>query len=56
MKKSNRLVTAELKEIERMPHFDHFILLGKVRTLVEWADDLLSKMWEWVTDGWVDIP
>ena len=28
-----------------------YILLGKVRTLLEWADALLSKMWEWT--GWV---
>ena len=27
-----------------------YILLGKVRTLLEWADTLLSKMWEWM-DG-----
>ena len=35
-----------------------YILLGKVRTLLEWADELLSKMWEWVSgvDGWSGYP
>ena len=35
-----------------------YILLGKVRTLLEWADGLLSKMLELVTgvDGWMDTP
>ena len=33
-----------------------YILLGKVGTLLEWADGLLSKMLELVTgvDGWMD--
>ena len=33
------------------------ILFKKVRTLLEWTDALLSKMWEWVSglDG-VDTP
>ena len=26
-----------------------YILLGKFRMLLEWADGLLSKMWEWVS-------
>ena len=30
-----------------------YILLKNVRMLLEWADALLSKKWEWVTsDGW----
>ena len=29
-----------------------YILLGKVRTLLEWPVELLSKMCEWVS-GWV---
>ena len=35
-----------------------YILLGKVGTLLEWADGLLSKMLELVTgvDGWMDTP
>ena len=28
------------------------ILLGKVRTLLKWADELLSKMWDAWT-GWI---
>ena len=34
-----------------------YILLGKVRMLMKWADGLLSKKWSEV-DGWtgVDIP
>ena len=33
-----------------------YILLGKVRTLMEWADGLLSKMWGDGLDGsgWID--
>ena len=27
-----------------------YILLGKVRTLMEWADELLSKMLDWMDD------
>ena len=27
-----------------------YILLGKVRTLLEWADELLSKMLDWMDD------
>ena len=29
-----------------------YILLGKVRTLFEWIDELLSKMLDWT--GWMD--
>ena len=29
-----------------------YILLGRVKTLLEWADELLSKEWEWM-DAWV---
>ena len=31
-----------------------YILLGKVRTLLEWADALLSKCWTGVE--WMDTP
>ena len=32
-------------------------MLGKVRTLLEWAVELLIKMLDWVTgDRWMDTP
>ena len=35
-----------------------YIFLGKVRTLLEWADGLTSKMLDWTElDGWMgDTP
>ena len=33
-----------------------YILLGKVRTLLEWDDELLSKMLDWVAgDGLIPL-
>ena len=32
------------------------IMLGKVRTLLEWADELLSKMLELTRVEWMDSP
>ena len=31
-------------------------MLGKVRTLLEWPDELLSKMLEWTGVEWMDTP
>ena len=35
---------------------NRYILLGKVRTLLEWAVELLSKTWDWVMGDGVDTP
>ena len=33
-----------------------YVLLGKVRTLLKWAVELLSKTWDWGMGDGVDTP